>query len=158
MTPVDIKRESAALEALTVAQLQSRYAEVFGQLTRGRHRLSLIRRILWRLQALDQGDLSDRARRRAAALARDADLRLFPPQHAPRPAPLAAADPRLPSPGTVLTRLYKGRLVEVTVLADGFAYDGERFATLSGVAKQVTGSHWNGFHFFGLTEKGEPKA
>jgi hypothetical protein len=53
------------------------------------------------------------------------------------------------------TRLYKGRLLEVTVLADGFAYGGQRFATLSAVAKHVTGSHWNGFHFFGLTQKGK---
>lgn len=53
-------------------------------------------------------------------------------------------------PGTVLARQYKGRTITVTVLEDGFEYAGEVFRTLSAVAKAVTGSHWNGYHFFGL--------
>ena len=64
-------------------------------------------------------------------------------------------DRRLPEPGTVITRLYKGRLLEVRVLADGFAHDAERFASLSAVAKHITGSHCNGYHFFGLSKRGE---
>ena len=59
----------------------------------------------------------------------------------------------LPAAGSVLTRPYKGRLIEVTVLQEGFAYQGEQFATLSGLAKRITGSHWNGWHFFGLTKR-----
>ena len=115
-----------------------------------------MRRIVWRLQALAEGDLSERARHRAEELAHDADLRLSPPgpKALPHPIPAASAGNGLPAPGTILTRLYKGRMLEVTVLADGFAYAGERYATLSAVAKQITGSHWNGFHFFGLTQKG----
>lgn len=65
-----------------------------------------------------------------------------------------AADPRLPLPGTTLTRPYKGRLVEVRVLADGFVYEGEHFKSLSAVVKAVTGKHWNGYHFFGLRSSG----
>ena len=52
-----------------------------------------------------------------------------------------------------MTRPYKGRLIEVTVLEVGFAYQAEHFATLSGLAKRITGSHWNGWHFFGLTKQ-----
>ena len=77
---------------------------------------------------------------------------------APKPIAASERDPRLPSPGTVLTRLYKGRLLEVTVLADGFAYAGVRFRSLSALAKHVTGSHTNGFLFFGLVGKEGKKA
>ena len=187
---VNVERELVRLEMMSVSQLRGRYAELFGEPTRGRHRQSLIRRILWRLQALEEGDLSQRAQKRAAELANDADLRLQPPRHTTRRAPVdgeghrpssearlgsrsgrlpAAPDKQLvwggtgrrktalPAPGTVLTRPYKGRLIEVTVLEEGFAYQGEQFATLSGVAKRITGSHWNGFHFFGLTKQEKQK-
>ena len=59
---------------------------------------------------------------------------------------------RLPIPGTVLTRKYRGRLIEVTVLPKGFEWEGEVYRSLSAVAKAVTGSHWNGFLFFGLND------
>ena len=164
--PVHVEREMAALEAMTLSELRGRYAELFDETTRGRNRRSLIRRIVWRRQALAEGDLSERARRRAAELANDADLRLSAPKPNPLPPPIpsplatgrsAPTGNGLPAPGTILTRLYKGRLLEVTVLTDGFAYGGERFATLSAVAKQITGSHWNGFLFFGLTKQGRNK-
>jgi hypothetical protein len=56
-------------------------------------------------------------------------------------------------PGTLLTRDYKGRTICVKVLADGFEYEGERFKSLSAVARRITGSAWNGFLFFKLTAK-----
>jgi hypothetical protein len=59
-------------------------------------------------------------------------------------------DGRLPLPGTLITRVYKGRTLRVTVLADGFEYEGERFGSLSAVAKAITGTHTNGYHFFRL--------
>ena len=62
-----------------------------------------------------------------------------------------AADERLPPPGTVIARKYKGRTLQVKVRADGFEYEGEVHASLSAVAKAITGSHCNGFNFFRLT-------
>ena len=59
--------------------------------------------------------------------------------------------------GTVLTRQYKGRLIEVTVLREGFEYEGETYASLSAVAKAITGSHTSGFLFFRLNGKGGRK-
>ena len=53
-------------------------------------------------------------------------------------------------PGAVLTRTYKGERVSVTVLDNGFEYDGDVYRSLTAVARAVTGSHWNGYHFFGL--------
>ena len=153
---LNIVNEVATLQRLSVGQLRQRFAELFGETTKASNRTWLVKRILWRLQALAEGDLSERARRRAAELARDADLRLNPPQSKttptpPPPEPIrvpAPVDQRLPPPGTILTRPYKGQLVQVQVLTEGFAYGGRVYASLSVVAKAITGSHTNGFLFF----------
>jgi hypothetical protein len=152
---VNIVQEVAALERLSVGQLRQRFAELFGEATQASNKTWLVKRLAWRMQALAEGDLSERARRRAAELARDADLRLNPPRSPattiPPPEPVhvpAAVDRRLPPPGTILTRPYKGQLVQVQVLTDGFAYAGRVYASLSAVAQAITGSHCNGYHFF----------
>jgi hypothetical protein len=59
----------------------------------------------------------------------------------------------LPLPGTILTRNYKGGLVQVQVLQHGFDYQGEVYKTLSAVAKAVTGQHVNGYAFFRLAKE-----
>jgi len=133
-------------------------AELFGETTSANNRTWLLRRLAWRLQSLTEGDLSARARQRAAELADDADLRTTVPRvPMPVPAiveglqPLALAcrcDPRLPLPGTVLTRGYKGQTLYIEVLAEGFTYAGQSYKSLSAVAKAITGAHCNGFHFF----------
>ena len=152
---LNIVNEVATLERLTIGQLRQRFAELFGEATLASNRAWLVKRIAWRMQALAEGDLPERARRRAAELARDADLRLNPPRRQtttttpPEPVTVPApVDHRLPPPGTILTRPYKGQLVQVQVLTDGFAYAGRVFPSLSAVAKVITGSHCNGFHFF----------
>src|SRR5579871_94390 len=157
-----LDRQLALLPRLTVHELRRRYAEAFGEPTAAHNRVWLIKRIAWRLQALVEGDLSERARRRAAELANDADLRLNPPKAATpappapaaTPAPRPGPDPRLPPPGSILTRPYKGDTLQVLVLADGFEFEGGKYRSLSAVAKVITGSHCNGFWFFGLTTRG----
>ena len=152
---LNIVNEVATLQRLSIGQLRQRFAELFGEATAASNRTWLVKRIAWRMQALAEGDLSERARRRAAELARDADLRLNPPRSqtttATTPEPVnvpAPVDDRLPPPGTILTRPYKGQLVQVQVLTEGFAYAGHVFPSLSAVAKAITGSHTNGYHFF----------
>ena len=153
---VNVAKELAALEAMTVYELQAKYAQVFGEETRVGNKAWLVKRIIWRLQALAEGDLSERARRRAAELAQDADLRLSPPRRkqttsAPVPkngmAP-ALANGHLPLPGTILTRWYKGQTLKVQVLRQGFEYQGQVYKSLSAVAKAITGSHTSGHLFF----------
>jgi len=56
-------------------------------------------------------------------------------------------------PGTTLSRKYKGTTHLVKVLPKGFEYNGQHYRSLSAIAKEITGSHWNGFVFFGLTKK-----
>jgi hypothetical protein len=158
---LNVGKEVTALRRMTLSELRRRFAEVFGEPTQARHKDWLVKRIAWRLQARAEGDLSERARKRAAELANDADLRLAPPRAAKITTPSdgrtatasvpARPDGRLPPPGTLLTRPYKGRRIEVRILPKGFEYEGEVYRSLSAVAKAVTGSHCNGFHFFQLT-------
>ncbi len=160
---LNVGKELAALQRLGVTELRARYAEVFAEETNANNKTWLLRRIAWRLQALAEGDLSERARQRAAELANDADLRMNPPKAAPaEPAAERTTarvlafkpDDRLPPPGTVLTRRYKGAVLQVKVLPQGFEYEGEVYGSLSAVAKAVTGSHCNGYLFFRLGDKG----
>ncbi len=55
-------------------------------------------------------------------------------------------------PGTRLLRTWRGRTMSVTVLDDGFLFEDRRYASLTDVAKAITGSHWSGPRFFGLTK------
>ena len=66
---LNVNEEIAALRGMTVKQLRQRHIELFGEPTRSANRQWLFRRMAWRVQALAEGDLSDRARRRARALA-----------------------------------------------------------------------------------------
>lgn len=162
--PTNLNTEIAALKRMTPAQLREKYLEVFGEPSRSGNKDFLFKRIAWRIQSLAEGGLSERARQRAAELARDADIRVTMPRQpkegsaasgrtVTRTLPPDAGDGgRLPIPGTVLARKYRGRLIEVTVLPKGFEWEGEVYRSLSAVAKAVTGSHWNGFLFFGLTD------
>jgi hypothetical protein len=159
---LNIAKEVAALKRLTTPQLRLKYAELFQENTNANNKPWLIKRIAWRLQSQAEGDLSERARQRAAELANDADLRLSPPRAVADPAgpertftdilPLKS-DLRVPPPGSIITRPYKGENLQVKVLADGFEFEGAVFKSLSAVAKQITGQHCNGFHFFRLGQE-----
>ena len=63
-------------------------------------------------------------------------------------------DERLPLPGTILKRKYKGQIIRALILEDGFEHNSEIFDSLSALVTKVTGTRWNGFQFFGLTKKG----
>lgn len=159
MTNAAVQRELSRLESMKVKQLTKRYEELFGQPCRSHNKQYLVRRIAWRLQCNAEGGLSERAKRRIDELADDAEVRLTPPssrkttntidRKAITPQEIGP-DKRLPPKGGCLQRIYKGRLLQVSVLADGFELDGKKYKTLSAIAKDVTGSHMNGFRFFKL--------
>ena len=168
---LNVGKEVAALKRMTVGELRAKYADVFGEETNARHKGWLVRRIAWRMQATAEGDLSERARQRATEMANDADLRSSAPR-ATRPAPAAtlapaqrtktttlcvAGDDRLPMPGAIVTRQYKGQTLEVRVLPKGFEFEGEVYKSLSAVAKKITGAHCSGYYFFRLGGLGGAK-
>ena len=157
----DLAKELAALREMTTAELKQKYSVIFGEEARTANKDWLVKRIAWRLQANAEGDLSERARRRAADLADDADLRVTAPRmwqpktNRDRTLIKRTSSPsskdRLPMPGTVLARPYKGSTILVTVGEEGFEHEGTLYRSLSAVAKAVTGSHCSGHRFFGLT-------
>ena len=159
-----IMTEVENLRRASVSSLQKRYRELFQQEARSRHREHLFRKIVWRLQALAEGELSERARVRAQEIANDADLRILAPRDffntSGQPVEIIPGkqskklnDPRLPMVGTMLRRNWKGRTILVEVLANGFRYENRQFPSLSNIALEVTGTRWNGFSFFGLMRK-----
>lgn len=154
------------LDRMTIGELKSKYRQVFGEDSRSNHTGFLRKRITWRIQALAEGDLSERAKQRAAELANDADLRIRMPRAGQRKENVDSTrqiskrvprrnDIRLPLPGTLLVREYQGKDIVVKVLRDGFEYDGNRYASLSTIAREVTGTKWNGYLFFRLLKPGE---
>ncbi len=158
-----MRKEIDELSRMTVGQLRKKYLEVFGEQSRSNHKQFLFRRIAWRIQALAEGGLSERARRRALEIANDADLRIrapktnfgkdvaLDPKLSVSRKVATALDPRLPPPGTYLEREYKGRRIIAKILVDGFEFDGEIYRSLSAIAQEATGTKWNGFLFFNLT-------
>ena len=144
-----------------VAALQKQYRELFGEESKSSNKQFLFRRIAWRLQANAEGDLSERARRRATEIADDRDLRIRAPKEFPtRPDSAHSVDRsrppkdgRLPEPGSLLTRRVGDRQIVVTVLKEGFEYESRRYRSLSAIAREVTGTRWNGLLFFGLAER-----
>jgi hypothetical protein len=161
---LNVGKEVAALTRMTVKELRAKYAETFGEDTNANNKAWLVKRVAWRLQALAEGGLSERAKQRAGTLANDADVRLSPPKSVATPVPAERTktailrfkgDNRLPPPGTLISRNYKGQTLHVKVLSQGFEFEGEVFKSLSAVAKAITGTHCNGYHFFQLGKEVE---
>jgi hypothetical protein len=167
----EVKRELGRIDDMTVQQLRDRYREVYDEDTRSRNRQYLIKKLKWRIQELAEGGLSELARRKIAELARNAPIRrrllaLVPsaetasgvvlPVTASKPAgasPIAPTPPRhrdvrLPPPGTVIRRMHNDVAHDVRIVETGAEYGGAHYGSLSGVARAITGTNWNGFLFF----------
>ncbi len=137
-----LAREIAELEALDTASLRCRWVEAFGKPPPKRtSRDLLLRALAYQLQEQALGGLSKAARRRLAALA--------------DPAKGSNANASVPTtlrvrPGTRLVRSWGGEVHQVSVLEEGFDYRGKRYASLSEIARRITGTRWSGPLFFGL--------
>jgi len=158
----DVSGQLAALREMTVGQLCERYREVFGEPTRSRNKDHLRKKIAWRIQEQAHGGLSDHALARIAELAPNAPVRWRASKgggaaRAPEQEPDRARDPLLPTPGTVLVREHQGVEHRVTVLEDGFEFRGVRYRSLSKVAKEITGTRWNGYLFFRLKNRAKDR-
>ena len=140
-------------------ELQRVYKEMFGSELPSSNSDQLRRRIAWRLHTEKESDLPESARQHALAIASGAGLRIRVPangahadgmRHATVTRLVSDHDRRLPMPGSVIVKEYRGRTIVVHVFESGFEYDGRRFSSLSAIAKEITGTKWNGLLFFGL--------
>ncbi len=150
----DVTRQIAALGGMTTQELREKFVEVYGYESGSRNRPYMQKKIAWQIQALAEGGLSPLALERIEQLAPLAPARWRPtPREVITPEEAQAQldrDPRLPEAGTLLTKVHKGEVHEVKVLADGFEYSGDNYSSLSKVARAIAGTPWNGFAFFGL--------
>lgn len=138
-----------ALQGLTMKDLKEQYLALYPGAVAPNNRLFVIRRVAYRLQENAFGSLPLEARDRLDILKAE----LNPLKDLGRKAtrtPAGKPARRVPLPGTIITKTYKGNPVSVKVLEKGFEYEGKPYRSLSRVAREVTGVHQSGFVFFGV--------
>ncbi|WP_431285000.1 DUF2924 domain-containing protein [Humitalea sp. 24SJ18S-53] len=141
-TSLKLRGELDALAGLSLDQLRSAWQRLHRAAPPDRLSRDLLGRgVAYKLQEAASGGLSPAVGRKLASLTKAL---------ATGTAPSKAAALRI-KPGVTLIREWHGRTHTVRVLQDGFDYDGQRFASLTQIARHITQAHWSGPRFFGLT-------
>ncbi len=136
MSPANLENRLTELQALTTAELRARYAEAFKRPPPPRLGRDLLLRVqAYHLQSDALGALSRRAQK-ALKLPRNS----------------SSKSTRVLQPGLQLIREWQGDTHIVDVLESGYRWRGERFQSLSAIARQITKTRWSGPRFFGLTD------
>ena len=143
--PANVLGRLAALQTLPTAELKQQWRELFGREPPPFNRPYLVSRLSYRVQELAYGGLKPETRARLEAHGEQLDggnvvLRRV------------RADVR-PIAGTRLVREHGGVEHTVTVLPDGFEWEGRPYRSLSAIARAITGTRWNGWAFFGLQNR-----
>ena len=131
----------AALQGLSAGELRAAWRGLgCGEPTAGSSRDLMLREIAYKMQERAHGGLAPAIKRRLRALAEELEAN-----------GAGALAPALSlKPGTRLLREWGGRTHTVIVLDDGFEYGGERYRSLTQIARRITGAQWSGPRFFGL--------
>jgi hypothetical protein len=145
---VDFEARVAALEALTTADLRIEWGRLYRAIPPTRlSRDLLLRGVAYRVQEHAYGGLSLGTKRMLRSLCERSDRRRG-----------AGAEPAVRlKPGTKLVREWHGQVHTVSVLDDGFEYQGERYPSLTRIAGRITGVHRSGPVFFGLKRRSPPE-
>jgi hypothetical protein len=146
---------------MSTKELQKRYEDLFnGKKASSNNKIYLWRRIAHRIQELEYGGISEEAQGRIKQIVEECDpinnkalrsardskekVQALKGKHT------ILRDKRLPIPGTIVKKEYKGNHIQVEVLENGFEYKRNKYKSLSAIAKEITGAHWNGYAFFNL--------
>lgn len=150
----ELLKEVSALNDKPLKDLKEKYQKLYGpKKTVPVNRTFLVKRIVYKLQEQKHGGLSQAAKDKADTLIKKHDpVNNKSAKSKNGDAKKANRDPRLPIPGTIIAKVYKGKKLEVKALEKGFEYKGKVYRSLSAIAKDITGNIWNGFLFFGLME------
>lgn len=153
-----ITSQIATLKNAPLTELQNKYKVLFDtKETPCDNKVYLLKRIAYKLQEVKYGGLSETVKTKIREL-----MAKYDPVNnkALRPRVTSAGkevsslpfgrDKRLPIPGTVITKKYKGQVIQVKVLEKGFEYNNTFYKSLSSLTYEITGAHWNGYDFFGL--------
>lgn len=134
----------AALKDMTVVELKAQWQALIGTPAPNNSRSFLEQRIAYRIQELTWGGLTKPVTRLLDALADEVEGKKV--RHS------VISDPRNPVIGTRLVREWDGAEHVITVMKDGFNWQGRRYKSLSAIARDITGTRWNGYRFFGLRD------
>jgi len=155
------------LQKMDLKELRVEYEKLFGKATKSRNRKQLFSQVSRKIQDNQAAKKTEGApvkpiltvkfepKRKGKGGSKKKKVAEKKPV---KTRPIGQRDPRLPKIGTTISKKYKGKTINVRVLERGFEHDGRQFRSLSGVAKHITGSIWNGFLFFGLLRKGSKKS
>jgi hypothetical protein len=173
-SPQSVTDRLAALTGMNLAQLREEHEKVFGTPSHSRNRKALLKRIADALQhdayreKMAGGSkptltvpLEKKGRKRKTGSRSKNATRAKKAQTSKETADTkpsrAVHDKRVPPPGSVIERVYKGRTLRVTVTSDGFLYEDKPYRSLSAVAMAITGARsQNGFLFFRLGKYAKP--
>ena len=139
---LSVEAEIARLRDLGAVELRKRWMQLYARpVPKYFRRELMVRAIAYQMQVKAFGGLSEATKQRLREIAEAARDGKFDE---------VDLEPRI-RPGTKLVRTWKKATHEVMVLQDGFAWNGERYTSLSTIAKTITGTSWNGWRFFGIT-------
>jgi len=146
-----------SLRENSLGELKSKYEELFlGQKAPSNNKIFMWRKIAYRLQELEYGSISAETQSKIQQLIQRYDPinnKALRPDNIPENQSKKSGisrDKRLPIPGTMITKEYKGVKLQVKILESGFEYNSKVYKSLTAIAKEVTGAHWNGYLFFNL--------
>lgn len=134
----------AAMKTMSVVELKAEWQSLIGTPAPNNSRQFLEHRLAYRIQELALGGLGGPAAKLLDALADEVEGK--------KVRRTVISDPRNPVIGTRLVREWDGAEHVITVLKDGFDWQGRRYKSLSSIARDITGTRWNGYRFFGLRD------
>ncbi len=149
------------LRRMDLRELQDAYKQAFGKGSKSRNRDWLFKAIAKKIQDNEEPESSKQTGKAAQLVARFQKTKTKSAKQDARPKAkinfVGGRDPRLPRVGTALQREYKGKKLHVTIEADGFAFGGKSYKSLSALAQHITGAKAiNGFLFFQLGDYAKP--
>jgi hypothetical protein len=144
--PANVLGRLAALKTALASDLKAQWRELFGKEAPPHNRAFLQNRLAYRIQELAYGGLKPETLRRLEAMGEQLD--------GGNPVVRRIRVDDKPVTGTRLVRNYRGVDHTVTVLADGYSWEGRPYKSLSAIARAITGTRWNGWTFFGLQSRG----
>lgn len=158
--PEVTKAEINLLFNMSVNELRSKFREVLGYNMNSRNKDFLLKKIAWKMQANIFGDIPEDLKKRAIESVDFSRLKvrntaknnaaIFNKNEFVERKIKPERDRRLPMPGAILAKNYNGKKIVVRVLEKGFEFDNKNYSSLSGIARKITGTNWNGYKFFEL--------
>ncbi|MBF0448981.1 MAG: DUF2924 domain-containing protein [Magnetococcales bacterium] len=152
MENVSVLKQVTALPGMNLADLKIMWKDLYNQDPPSHGKPYLVRKLAYRIQELAFGGLAESSEKRLDAMAQG---KTDPKNEAKKGSGRKKAN--TPGLGTKLVREWKGREYVVMVMEGGFEYEGQKYRSLSAIAKKITGTHWSGPVFFGIKKNGGGK-